>query len=537
MLKVIIVDDEPRICKLILNLVNWNELGMEVVGIAHNGIDALELIRNQAPNLVITDVRMPGYDGLEMIEEAKKHNQDLEFILISGYEEFSYAQKAMSFGVKDYLCKPIKKDNLQLALMRAQASAKDRERQRRLEEDYTAMQRDEKKIRASFLRDLILISSSNAAIAGMEEINQSFYFRFQTGAFRMIQIQIDPMPGHSKVQGIGDQQAALLKSALKKHSYDVELVDLKGNFYILINYCPEQKGSIQALLHKSLLDFKMSLAPLGLMVTFGCGIEVTDIQDLHLSLETAQAATDDRILKGTGQIIEKSPDTSPSLANDDRILELYKKLTKAIELLHVEKVTKAIDSLKEELLRDLTDNTWLSGSALKALVRDIVDSYYLIMRNNNVSIINGQDERTTWEYTLDHAYSVEHLFGELTRGITSSLKRVLEDEASHNLEQIRRAKCYIDEHYMEDITLEDLGAYLGFNPSYFSTLFKKETGTSFVEYLVKVRMEKTKELLKETDLRIQDICVMVGYSDVRHFRKLFTQTTGLSPKEYRRLFA
>src|SRR5690554_5190857 len=176
MLKVIIVDDEPRICKLILNLVNWNELGMEVVGIAHNGIDALELIRNQAPNLVITDVRMPGYDGLEMIEEAKKHNQDLEFILISGYEEFSYAQKAMSFGVRDYLCKPIKKDNLQLALMRAQASAKDRERQRRLEEDYTAMQRDEKKIRASFLRDLILISSSNAAIAGMEEINQSFYF-------------------------------------------------------------------------------------------------------------------------------------------------------------------------------------------------------------------------------------------------------------------------------------------------------------------------------------------------------------------------
>ena len=90
---------------------------------------------------------------------------------------------------------------------------------------------------------------------------------------------------------------------------------------------------------------------------------------------------------------------------------------------------------------------------------------------------------------------------------------------------------------MENITLEDLGAYLGFNPSYFSTLFKKETGTSFVEYLVKVRMEKTKELLRETDLTIQDICFMVGYNDVRHFRKLLTRTTGLSPKEYRRIFA
>ena len=97
-IRVIIADDEPRICRLILSLIKWDKLGMEVVGTAHNGVEALDLIQAKAPHIVITDVRMPGYDGLEMIERAKQSNPDLEFILISGYEEFAYAQKAMSLG-------------------------------------------------------------------------------------------------------------------------------------------------------------------------------------------------------------------------------------------------------------------------------------------------------------------------------------------------------------------------------------------------------------------------------------------------------
>lgn len=90
---------------------------------------------------------------------------------------------------------------------------------------------------------------------------------------------------------------------------------------------------------------------------------------------------------------------------------------------------------------------------------------------------------------------------------------------------------------MKNITLEDLGSYLGFNPSYFSSLFKKETGSTFLEYLSKVRIEKAKELLKEPGLRIQDVCLMVGYNDVKYFTKLFIKHTGLKPKEFRKIFA
>lgn len=537
MIRVIIVDDEPRICQLIVNLIKWDELGMEIVGIAHNGIDALELVRTKDPHLVITDIRMPGYDGLEMIERAQKIKKELEFILISGYEEFAHAQKAMSYGVKDYLSKPINKEGLLLALGRVRESLQIRERQERLEKEYENMQKDVAKIRASYLRDLIFLGPDHLLVWEIEEINQNYYFQFREGVFRIAAIQIDPLdPARSKMDVIGAQLATKFASSLRELAYDAEITELNGNFYVLINYPKDQEERIHSLFRKYLVELKLSLSPLGFLVTIGYGEETADLKGLKLSLETAQAAIDDRIIRGTGQIIQGIPATH-SITNEERYLNLQKRLIKAIELVDVEQINKAINSLKKELILDLNTNHWLTGSTLKRLVRDLIDSYYITMRANNLRIINAQEERAAWEDAIDHAYSLDLLFQELIQGLTLSLRRLSEDETKGYLDQIRQAKLYIEEHYMENITLEDLGAHLGFNPSYFSTLFKKETGTSFVEYLVKVRMEKAKELLREPDLKIHEICLMVGYNDVRHFRKLFAQSTGLSPKEFRRLFA
>lgn len=537
MIRVIIVDDETRICKLIMNLIQWDELGMEIVGIAHNGVDALELVRTKEPHLVITDIRMPGYDGLEMIELAKTIKKELEFILISGYEEFAHAQKAMSYGVKDYLCKPINKENLLTALGRVHESIQTRNRQECLEREYESIQKDVFKIRESFLRDLVLLGADQSVLYEREAINQNYYFQFREGVFRIVAIQFDSMdPAYSRQDGLAGQLAAKFELSLQNGSYDGEMIELNGNYYVLINYAQDQKEIIHSLFQKGLMEFKMSLSPLGYFVTIGYGEEITDLKELKFSLETARAAIDDRILKGTGQIIEATRSMYHPNTNEERYLHLQKKLIKAVDLLDAEKINKAIINLKEELFLDLKNNHWLSGSALKRLVWDIVDSYYITMRRNNVRIVNALEERAMWEADIDHAYSLDLLFRALIKGITLSLTKLSDGETKRNSDQIRLAKLYIEEHYMENLSLEDLGAYLGFNPSYFSTLFKKETGISFVEYVGNVRMEKAKELLMEPDLKIQDICFMVGYNDVRYFRKLFSQATGLSPKEFRRLF-
>lgn len=116
MIKVIIADDEEKICRLINQLIDWEALDMEVVAIVHNGIDAVKMIETIKPDIVITDIRMPGYNGLEMIENVKQNNIHSEFIIISGYRHFEYAKRAIKFGVKEYLLKPINKLELMSAL-------------------------------------------------------------------------------------------------------------------------------------------------------------------------------------------------------------------------------------------------------------------------------------------------------------------------------------------------------------------------------------------------------------------------------------
>ena len=118
MIKVLIVDDEFRVCQLICNLIDWGSLDMQIIGVAHNGIEARELARETVPDLVITDIRMPGYDGMELLKRARIQNPDMEFIIISGYSHFEYAQTAIRYGVSDYILKPVNEEALNATLQK-----------------------------------------------------------------------------------------------------------------------------------------------------------------------------------------------------------------------------------------------------------------------------------------------------------------------------------------------------------------------------------------------------------------------------------
>ncbi len=118
MLKILVADDEEKVCQLIIRLVDWEALEMEVVGTASNGFEALEKIRDVSPDVVITDIRMPGLDGMELIRQARLLNGELAFVIISGYRHFEYARTAIKYGVSDYLLKPIKKEELTATLSR-----------------------------------------------------------------------------------------------------------------------------------------------------------------------------------------------------------------------------------------------------------------------------------------------------------------------------------------------------------------------------------------------------------------------------------
>ncbi|HBF39879.1 MAG TPA: DNA-binding response regulator, partial [Firmicutes bacterium] len=169
-IKVLIADDEEKVCTLIYKLVDWKDFDMEVVATVYNGIDALERIRDLAPDVVITDIRMPGYDGIELIAKAKEINDHLEFIIISGYRHFEYAQSAIKYGVSDYLLKPIKKEELTGTLEKIRLHCLNRADQLSTQEQLRLrLQDDTSKQREQLFLDFLLNPSK--AVTTLGELN------------------------------------------------------------------------------------------------------------------------------------------------------------------------------------------------------------------------------------------------------------------------------------------------------------------------------------------------------------------------------
>ncbi|SNS28428.1 two-component system, response regulator YesN [Anaerovirgula multivorans] len=536
MIRVIIADDETRICKLIIKFIDWDKLDMLIVGTANNGIEALELIEKEKPDIVITDIRMPGYDGIDMIEKAKKMNNDLEFIIISGYGQFEYAKKAIEFGVKDYLLKPINRDDLLKALLKVMGCVKKKNGQISLEKEYELiLKNDVNKIRESFLNNFILFNSESFKEYTLNEVNENYHFNFQEGFFSIVALKIDYMGKEDSniIKNIIDNTVDMTKPKLQNITYELGIIKDKSNLYILINYNPNEKKQIEAVLLKILEYFNQRISTAEkIEVTVALGEEVADLKDITQSFKSAKLLIEDRILKGTGKIIEIDGRRTDQTEIEDIFYYFSKKFIKAVELLDIDEVKKIIFNFKKDI-----SSKNIRGAELKKLLNEVGNIYDITMKSNNMKIDHVPENDKKLKNIIDNCNSIDCLFNELLAYITSSLMILAGDKPYNNLRQIRQAKKYIEENYMKNITLEDLGAHIGFNPSYFSSLFKKETGTSYIEYLSKIRIEKAKDLLKESDLRIQDICLMVGYNDAKYFTKSFIKHTGLKPNEYRKIFA
>jgi two-component system response regulator YesN len=186
MWKVMIVDDEKLICKLVQALVEWDKLGMQMAAQAENAIQALDMLQQYRPDILITDIRMPGMDGLELIKNAKKICPELEIIIISGYAHFEYARNALSLGVGNYLLKPIKQDELNETLRKigerldAKKSAQGMEMaERRVSES------DVNRLRYALLKDLVEDAYNPTAV----QLQENYYFKAEADCYQAIVVK------------------------------------------------------------------------------------------------------------------------------------------------------------------------------------------------------------------------------------------------------------------------------------------------------------------------------------------------------------
>ena len=409
-MKVLIADDEDRVCRLIYRLIKWDELDMEVAAIAHNGLEVLSMTEEHRPDIVITDIRMPGLDGLEMIRRAKELDGTLEFIIISGYRHFEYAQNAIRYGAGDYLLKPVKEAELYSVLERMRNQYQMRHNQITQEERYKALiQNNRDRLRTTFFTDVVLKHSAPERINSLEWINETYHYEFSEGYFQIVILKVDSIAFNREenLDYIQKKIVDLAGKKLKALVFDKEYFLEESRCMILLNYRPEKE------------------------------------------------------------------------------MEIY----------------KAFKSLINELM----------------LQNDIFESL-------KVTAGLGSTEK-------------EAVFDFVSEVILTSMGEAVKRKQEEGKRPIREAKNYIRLHYKDALTLEKVSGVVDLNASYLSALFKKETGKTFLEYLTKVRMDKAKEMLKETNETISAICQEVGYSDTKYFVKCFQKYTGLKPNQYRKVYS
>ncbi len=534
MFKLLIADDEQIVIEGIKDSISWDQYDIEVVGTAKNGAEALKLAKELKPEIIISDIKMPGLNGLEFIEELKSFLPDVKVILISAYEEFDYAKQAIRLEVNSYLSKPVKK----VEVINEVCKIKSLLERKQHEEEMT------KRLQQRFSENLPILREHflNTLIRGINvrdletkfltyNINLLLYkigvMVCKMDHFRSISLENDEAQIQLLMLRITDVFNETTFSASKSitfQSYNQEIVTI-------FNAPGETEFPIKSWIGLAEKIKDQVLEEIGIEVSIGIGRIYPEIKDIGLAYKEAVKALNYRLVYGDnnvlyiGNVEDVETDAYSSLININELLENIQNILYTGKL---KEVYDLFDSFRQKLQNAEKIPYYyiqqLYIQLLSIILRTATEigiGTHLITENNDLYgtllKIESFSELDNW---------IKGILGNVCGQI--SAKKQLKTKHS-----IQKAINYIREHCQEEISLTSVADYVRLNPTYFSRLFKEETGCSFVEYLKKLRIEKAKELLRTSNLKIYEICEALGYQSVQYFSTLFKNMVGVTPQEYR----
>ncbi|MEG2291040.1 MAG: response regulator [Clostridium sp.] len=531
--RIMLVEDEEEIRLGIIKKINWEENGFIIVGDAENGQEALEKAENLKPDVIMTDIRMPFMNGLELGKNLARIMPSTKIIIFSGSDDFEYAHQAIKINVIDYVLKPINSIELIEVLRRLKIQ---------LDEEY------EKKVNVDrlykhyvesipLIREQFLVGLIEGRISG-KELNiqrELVSLELKSGYYAVACINVDNASIGNFVEDISLQnEISLIPIAVKQIVNDT----MQNNCsFISFIYCGRVIIIADIKEENNVLEFINSIneicitseKSIGLKTSAGIGHVCNSLSKLNHSYNTAQNALDYRIIIGTGKgiyIDDVEPDNSIKLQFDE---QEERKLLNAIKIGCSEDIEKII----EELFKKCED-LLLPLNKYRIFIMEIMTSLLKVVQAYNLDInkIFGENFNCySYLEKFDSIYEVKEWFVKIGANVNDLIKR----ERIHSSKVlIDKAREYVMENYSDcDISVEILSSHLHVSPTYFSTIFKRETEMSFVNFLTTVRLEKAVNLLNTTEDKTYIIAEKVGYPEANYFSYVFKKKYGVSPSKYR----
>lgn len=534
MYKIIFIDDEILIREAVLKNTPWKEAGFEISGTAGNGKEAIELINKVHPHVVLTDIRMPVMDGLELAKYIHENYPDIKVMILSGHDEFEYAKRALKYGVSEYILKPITAEELKEELIKIRQkldeSISEREKVLKIQRAYEE--------NMPFLRDLYLnkLLDRNGFFGDWREQFSHFKITYLGGFTSVCMVALEDASAF--FLRYPDTQRDLVDFAIYNISH--EICENRESIYCLRNmndktimiFTAGTEEALQRLIRDIGERIIYELARcMDIKVSIVIGKNVTDPVEWCLSYDNAKQAEEFRFLLDDCTFVyglDFVPSHAVGVGRTVKTPVWTERLVLLIKTNQTAEIAKACAELFKEIKSNRPDR-----KSVYVHVQNLVLSIIITLEENDLLTREEYEKDVAFINHLneyEHLKDVEEAFLKLCLSLAEGIAG---NRESDNKKLAVLALDYIEKNYHNpDISLNAVCEYLSVSMSYFSTIFKAHTGETYVEAVTRVRVDKAKHLLSTTNMKNYEIAEAIGITDPHYFSTIFKKQTGMTPGEY-----
>lgn len=535
-IKVFLVEDEMVIRRGIKNSIDWEKEGYIFCGEASDGELAYPMIIKEKPDILITDIRMPFMDGLELCKLVKKELPNIKILILSGYDEFDYAKEAIRLGVTEYLLKPISSGKLLEALNGVSESIRrEKEDKDLVRKHMEEMRENTEHEKQKFFEQMI---AGNLSMADALETGKKYEMNLSAGMYNLLLFRFTLGEENRKSGELLGEAEYAIEKLTERLEYVFEFQrGVEGWAFLLMADNEEQMSERVKELSKDLEEIMKNYSTIAYFG--GIGQPVARLRELEESFREAERALAARFTMELNRIISVEDIRMAQNVDtlDDIEITSFGEIEKTRTMLEKFLNNGAEDEIDEFV--DVYINELPEENLKSVLMRQyIIMDAYIVMMSFCEKIEGIEGEMQAQSEELKNSMKTIQTLEEIKNYIRMLLKKIIgvRDTISGRRysDIIEIAKDQIRKTYMSDeISLNTIAAEVGMSPSYFSSIFSKEMGKTFVEYLTEIRMDRAKELLMCSSMKTSEIGYEVGYKDPHYFSYIFKKTQNCTPKEFR----
>lgn len=515
---VFVANGDPNFISAFRSLVDWTKFDYKIVGFSDNGIKAMGEILKKRPDLVFISNNLPGLSGIEIIERIYRHGLLAEFVLMEDNEDFRLAQKAMRLGVREFLINPVPASEI----IRVLSDFLDRYQAHHSKDIESYLVSTRRLLRNSFMRNFV--SSEEHQPFSIEDLNNHYHFTFREGFFQGALIQLKNLPK--------EEESTFLTSITEelRFRFDpicyemIPFIQGATRLTILFNYGKDSEVYEHMHdIHDIVRGFLAERGCTGASYSIGIGYRSTDPNSLLDVLHSAERAAYCEILQGGDQMFYIDNQKFSSVTKSDIVTpEFISEIRIAVETMDIARYESALRKVFDKLGKD-TDPEIIVEICRIAIIE--------VAKACNDADAVSQEEIRKILYSVINSPSLSAITATLMQNAETKLEAVQKEREFSR--PVREATKYIKNNFMENLTLANVADHVHLNASYLSMLFKKETGQNYMAFLTDCRIEEAKKLLKDSSMSVAEICYAVGYTDKKHFSRLFIKNVGIRPTAYR----